>query len=421
MYALDAPRPMWRADPVGTVDSVDEGLPLPLTQRLSPRLWIGLDVVVAAILATGSFAAAAVGDHPGPRGAAWDAARALAILAACVPLPFRRRYPIQVLAIVTLAVVVLLRVGSHGPIIGVVVFAIYSVAAVSPRRTSLRAAGIVIAAILVGELLFAGGPAWGGMVSTPPVVLVGWLAGENTRTRRAYLDGVAERAAEQERERDERIRRAAVDERLRIARELHDVVAHTMSVIAVRSGVARMVMDTQPDEARQALAIIETTTRRALQEMRLIVGVLRQGEQGAGELQPAPGLGDLSGLLAEIGEAGVPVELHVEGERRPLPPGVDVSAYRIVQEALTNVVRHAGAAKVDVAIRYRADELEIEINDDGGGRYRDPAMASAGGTQGHGLVGMRERVALFGGRLAAGPMGGGFRVVARFPTEDAVR
>jgi signal transduction histidine kinase len=401
---------------------VDEALPVPLTQRLSSRHWAALDIFVAVILANASIVGTAVGDdRGGPHGAVFNTVRYAAIIATCLPLPFRRKFPTAVLAIVTPAAVVTLALGVRGPTILVVVLAIYSVAATSPRRTSLTAAGAVIAAILFGELVAIGGPDWGGMVSTPPIVLVGWLAGENTRTRRAYLEGVADRAAEQERERDERVRRAAVDERLRIARELHDVVAHAMSVIAIRSGVARMVIDTQPDEAREALAIIETTTRRALKEMRLIVGVLRQGESANGELEPAPGLGDISTLLTEVGLAGVPVDLHVDGEQRPLPPGVDVSAYRIVQEALTNVVRHAGKAKVDLAIRYLADELEIEVTDDGGGRYPEPRPTSDGDARGHGLVGMRERVALFGGRLSAGPQAGGFRVVAHFPTDERVR
>jgi signal transduction histidine kinase len=230
---------------------------------------------------------------------------------------------------------------------------------------------------------------------------------------------VAERAAEREREREERIGRAATDERVRIARELHDVVAHAVSVIAVRSGVARMVLDTQPEEAREALGIIESTSRQALQEMRLLVGVLRQEREPAAELGPAPGLRDLSGLVQQIGEAGVGVDVHIEGEPHPLPAGIDVSAYRIVQEALTNVVRHAGPATAKLWIRYRHQEIEIEILDDGGRRQSDrPAPYLTAEGRGHGLVGMRERAALYGGEFIAGPAGDGFRVVARLPTDE---
>jgi signal transduction histidine kinase len=408
--------------PVGTVGEVDEALPLPLTQRLKPRHWVAIDVALAAFFAAGLVGGTAIEHHHvGPGGTGWDVVRYAAIAAACLPLPFRRRRSGRVLAVISAAAVVLVALGARGPNMAALVLAVYSFTAASPRRRSLTAAAGVIAAVLLGALVADGGPGWGNMISAPPLILVGWLAGENTRTRRAYIQDVAERAAERERQREDRSRRAAADERLRIARELHDVVAHAMSVVAVRSGVARMVIDSQPDEAREALAIIETTSRRALQEMRLLVGVLRQGEDAEAELVPAPGLADLPELLTQIGQAGVPVKLHVDGERRLLPPGVDLSAYRIVQEALTNVVRHVGPARANLSIRYRPDELEIEVADDGGRRYPSSAPLLAEPGQGHGLVGMRERVALFGGQLTAGPSNGGFLVVAHFPTDEARR
>jgi signal transduction histidine kinase len=208
---------------------------------------------------------------------------------------------------------------------------------------------------------------------------------------------------------------------MRIARELHDVVAHAMSIIAVRSGVARMALDTRPEEAREALGIIEDTSRQALQGLRLLVGVLRRFEpEGApAELQPAPGLTDLPELVTQITQGGVTVDVQVEGDPRRLLPGVDLCAYRIIPEVLTNVVRHAGPAAATLTLRYLRDEVVVEVTDDGllRGRALSPAPASDGG--GHGLVGMSERVAVYGGQLVAGPTPCGFRILARIPTDEA--
>jgi signal transduction histidine kinase len=250
------------------------------------------------------------------------------------------------------------------------------------------------------------------------VAVVGWLAAENVRARRNYEQGVAERAAERERE---QARRARAEERIRIARELHDVVAHAMSVITVRSGVARMVLDVRPEEAREALGIIEGTSRQALREMRLIVGVLRDADADdlEADLGPAPGLASLPGLVSQINQAGVPVGVHVEGEPRPLSPGVDLSAYRIAQEALTNVVRHAAPAAAELTLRYQPDEVVIEVTDNGRAGLNPASPARAGDGAGHGIAGMRERVAVYGGKLVAEPTAAGFRVLARIPTGQA--
>jgi signal transduction histidine kinase len=254
------------------------------------------------------------------------------------------------------------------------------------------------------------------------VVLLGWLAGENTRAGRIYAAQQAERAAEKaaaaEAERAEQVQRALADERAQIARELHDIVAHAMSVIAVRSGVARMVIDTDPQQAREALAIIETTTRRSLHEMRLLVSMLRDAEDHRAELSPVPGLGDLDRLVADTAAAGVTVEVTIDGTGHGLSQAADLSAYRIVQEALTNVVRHAGPTRARVQISYRPGELGIEVTDDGPGGQAPPPVSSRTGS-GHGLIGMRERAALFGGQLSAGPHAGGFRVTASLPTTDS--
>jgi len=223
-----------------------------------------------------------------------------------------------------------------------------------------------------------------------------------------------ERTAELEQAREELARRAVVEERLRLARELHDVVAHAMSVIAVQSGVGAHVAKTQPEEAAKALAAIEATSRAALTELRRLLGVLRQDSEPQASLTPVPGLANLDSVLTEVGKAGLAVRVRVEGTPSSLPAGVDLSAYRIVQEALTNVVKHAGPAHAQVVVGYRDQEVTVEVIDDGRGAAT-PVGDGRMGT-GHGLIGMRERVAAFGGELEVGPRpGGGFRVAARLP------
>jgi signal transduction histidine kinase len=189
-----------------------------------------------------------------------------------------------------------------------------------------------------------------------------------------------------------------------------------MSVIAVRSGVARMVIDSDPAQAREALTIIETTTRRSLHEMRLLVGVLRNPDDHHAELSPVPGLSDLDRLIADTTVAGVAVDVDIDGDVRPLPPAVGLSAYRIVQEALTKGVRHAGPTRARVRISYRPGEVGIEVADDGPSGQLPRPIARAG--SGHGLIGMRERAVLFGGELQAAPDAAGFRVTASLPTAE---
>jgi signal transduction histidine kinase len=192
------------------------------------------------------------------------------------------------------------------------------------------------------------------------------------------------------------------------------VVAHSISVIAVQSGVGAHVAHAQPEEAAKALAAIEATSRAALTELRRLLGVLRQEGEPQGSLVPVPGLGDLDALLAEVARAGLAVRLRVEGTPSPLPAGVDLSAYRIVQEALTNVVKHAGPARAQVTIGYHDQDVTVEVTDDGRGVVAPTGDGRA--AVGHGLIGMRERVAVFGGDLEVGPRpGGGFRVAVRLP------
>jgi signal transduction histidine kinase len=407
--------------------TLDSDLGLPLAHRLAHRLavhrftaaqLVAIDLVtVLGVLAVFEF----LMSPPPPRltGAGWDTAGwAVYLVAAAVTL-LRRRLPRTVLATVLLAAVLALLARRQGPTAFYAVLALYSAVAVSTRRAALVtvtvAAGAVLAAVIAGGGDQVVPAAIGGVA----LMLLAWLAGENTRDSRAYAGQQAERAAERmaaaEAQRAGQVRRALADERAEIARELHDIVAHAMSVIAVRSGVARMVIDTQPEQAREALAIIETTTRQSLQEMRLLVGVLRGTREHPAELSPVPGLDGLDRLIAGTAAAGVAVDLTVDGPARALPPAADLSAYRIVQEALTNVVRHAGPARARVQISYRPDEVVIEVTDDGPSGQR-PAPASRSG-RGHGLIGMRERAALFGGELVAGPRAGGFGVRASLRTD----
>jgi signal transduction histidine kinase len=218
-----------------------------------------------------------------------------------------------------------------------------------------------------------------------------------------------ERRAElAERERDLVAREAVVEERARIARELHDAIAHNVSMMVVQAGAERRVIDETNGSTREVLETIEHIGRGALTEMRRLVGMLRSDT--ADPLEPQPGLGDLPTLVARVSDAGLPVELHLEGERRQLPVGIELSAYRIVQEALTNALKHAGDATANVHVRYGRDSLELEISD-GGGKARESVVSG-----GHGLAGMRERVALYGGVLQAEPRpSGGFMVRVLLP------
>jgi signal transduction histidine kinase len=254
--------------------------------------------------------------------------------------------------------------------------------------------------LLVSTIMFAG-PS-----------LIAWVLGDSMRYRRAYYAGLEDRAARLEAERDAQAQIAAAAERARIARELHDVVAHNVSVMVVQADGASYTIDTDPDRAREALGAIAGTGRQALAEMRRLLGVLRQEKDGTDPGRaPLPGIGQLGELLEHTRAAGLAVGLTVEGVPRPLPDGAALAAYRIVQESLTNTRKHAGPmATAQVTLRYLEDALVLRITDDGPG----PVSASDGG--GHGLTGMRERVAIYGGWVQAGPKaGGGFQVTARLP------
>jgi signal transduction histidine kinase len=330
-----------------------------------------------------------------------------------LPLAARRRFPGAVLGITVASGLAVAALGLPPVVLGLAILvAVYSVAAYGDRWTSL-------AGLAAAELGSAAIQLTPGRVQTPTVtsngVVIGaaWLLGHFVGIRRAYTARL-ERTAALERARAESARRAVIEERLRLARELHDVVAHSISVIAVQSGVGAHVANTQPEEAAKALAAIEATSRAALTELRRLLGVLREEGEPQGSLAPVPGLADLDALVAEVAKVGVGVRVRVEGTPSQLPVGVDLSAYRIVQEALTNVVKHAGTARAQVTIGYRDHEVMVEVSDDGQGVI--PPTDNGQARVGHGLIGMRERVAAFGGDLEVGPRpGGGFPVAARLP------
>jgi signal transduction histidine kinase len=341
-----------------------------------------------------------------------------------MPLTWRRRYPRAVLALVTASALVLLVAGFRPTAADLaLVVAVYSVAGHSSRRSAM-VAGLLFLVALAGVLAV-----WGikyPQDTTQPQQYVvnfatfafAWFLGVLQRNRRehtAKLEALNRQLAE---ERESRARWAVSEERSRIARELHDVIAHAVSVMVVQAGAARRIVDGRPEQARDAMTSIESTGRQALVEMRRLVGVPRNGDEPT-TLDPQPRLTDVAALVEQAREAGLEVNLDVKGEPRALPAGVDLSAYRIVQEALTNVRKHAGPASAEVRVHYGTMSLQIEVVDDG---RSAAAHAGSNGDRGHGLIGMRERVALYGGRLEVGPRAeGGYRVLAQLPLEAAAR
>jgi signal transduction histidine kinase len=250
----------------------------------------------------------------------------------------------------------------------------------------------------------------GDLIFVPSLFAIGWLAGFALHGRAEQAEAAERRAVEAERERETAARLAVAEERARIARELHDIVAHAVSVMVLQVGAVRHKLSDTLAEDADALRGVEQAGRTALAEMRRLLAAMRRDEDEV-ELAPQPGLDGLDSLLEEIGRAGLPVRLHVDGEPFPLPRAIDLSAYRIVQEGLTNALKHARAGNADVTVRYRVDELQIEVHDDGEG-------ASASNGLGHGLIGIRERVKIYRGEMTAGTAtGGGFTLSTRLPLD----
>jgi signal transduction histidine kinase len=343
-------------------------------------------------------------------------ANAVLFLLMIVPLGWRRRAPLSVLAIVMGSTVVgfyaLYDLASqvHPDPFLPFLLAIYSVAAHADRRRAIIGGLMAAAAILAidAPAMLAG--------AIPPNDVYGWFLyalawtlGRMLRRRQELAAALQDRAALLERDQEAKARSAVVDERARIARELHDVIAHSLSVIVVQAAAERRILGQDHATTKEVLGSIEHTGRQALVELRRLLGVIRKTDDRPA-LQPQPTLAHLDELLAQVRDAGLAVQLQTKGEPVPLPPGVDLSAYRIVQEALTNVLKHAHASHAEVLVCYHPGELELEISDDGQGL--------TDGLGGHGLVGMRERVALYGGALEAGQRdGGGYRLHARLRFE----
>jgi len=360
--------------------------------RRHPRL-----VDAGVVLVVGVATAGVASRHPHP-----VAGGILAALAALVLWQRRRRPLLVVGATAVLSVAVTALTSWLLPLaLGVALYTLASTLGAAARRPAAVAVGAVLVALLATSGL-------GDALFHTLFLVAAWFLGDSIGSRRAYVREIEEKAERLERERETEARRAAAEEQARIARELHDVVAHALSVIVVQAGAADDVFDSDPSRTREAVRAIDASARAALRDLRRVLGVL----QIETEYEPQPGLDQLDRLVERVRATGIAVALEVDGAPRVLPAPVELSAYRIVQEALTNTLKHAGARRVDVRVAY-GDELRLEIADDGHGQAN-------GGGSGSGLIGMRERVAMLGGTVTAGSApGGGYRVAASIPLDGA--
>ena len=381
--------------------------------RLARRYW--LDALV--LLGLGFALAGAVigqGKTDGPTGPLWF--DLLAILAILTPLFARRRFPFGAPAAVGVAVVLTSFVDERLVPFDFIIFlascaAVFLIGLIRERAQAV--AGLVLAWGVVAVVAYRD-PLGNldGFIAPSVIFGIIWTIAFALGRKFEEADEARERAARAEREREERARSAVTEERARIARELHDVVGHSVSVMTVQASAVRRLLRPEQQREREALLIVEQTGREALAEMRRMVGVLRRPEE-APALAPQPSLEHLGKLVEQAREAGLPVDLRVEGEPLPIPAGVDLTAYRLVQEGLTNALKHARAERAQVLVRYTDGDIEVTVSDDGRG-------ARSGDGGGHGLVGMRERVAVYGGELEAGPRPeGGYRLRAKLPLAPA--
>ena len=327
------------------------------------------------------------------------------VVAAALALAVRRRWPLVTLAAVTSATTAYLVLGyPYGPILFSFFVAVYTVAAYRPLRTAAIACGVALVVLLVHVFVGVRSPGLLGLMPAAAWMVVPFAVGTTVRLGR-------ESAA---RSRVDEARRLADAERLRVAREVHDVVGHGLAAIHMQAEIALHLLAKKPEQAEAALTAISRTSKEALDELRVTLTVVRRDE-AAEERAPTPGLAQLPQLRERLAGAGVPVTVEITGEVRTLPIAVDLAAYRVVQESLTNVLRHAGPATATVRLRYAPSEVAVEITDTGRGPVTGPGPAG-----GYGLAGMRERVTALGGSFAAGPhSGGGFRVYAALPVEEA--
>jgi signal transduction histidine kinase len=378
---------------------------LPLARRywFDALILVGVGVGLTEVVLTQD-------DMDGPQGPLWF--DILAILAITLPLLFRRRFPfgapVAVGSALALSSFVDGRLVPNGLItvlFGITAFVLMGMLRDRNQALAGLAFGIGVVAIVAHNDPRAG---VGNFVFVSIVFSIAWLIGLLVSRTFHEAERARERAARAERAREERARLAVSDERARIARELHDVVGHSVSVMTVQASAARRLLRPQQEKEREALLVVEKTGREAMAEMRRMVGVLRRPEE-APALAPQPSLEQIETLVEHTREAGLPVDLRIEGKPVQLPPGVDLTAYRLVQEALTNTMKHARASSAEVVVRYGDGDVELTISDDGVG-------GADGDSGGHGLVGMRERVSVYGGELEAGPRAdGGFRLRARLP------
>ena len=373
----------------------------------------GFDALVVLVAVEGTLELALRRDSAdAPDTSLWFALPATA----CITLPLlaRRRFPFAAPASVWLLAATLSFVDGRlvpftasATVAGMI--AAYLIGNRTDHVQAWMGLGLVVgaAAIVIAN---QPGHSAAALVFTPLLFALGWLAGFALRERADEAEAAELRAIQAERERDAAARLAAAEERARIARELHDIVAHAVSVMVLQVGAVRHKLPDERGEDRDALRGVEQAGRTALTEMRRLLAAMRNGDEA--ELTPQPGLDGLEALVDEVGRAGLPVRLHVDGEPFPLTRAIDLSAYRIVQEGLTNSLKHARASHADVTVRYAERGLELEVRDDGVG-------ALTGGGRGHGLVGVRERVKIYGGEMTAGAApGGGFVLSARLPLED---
>jgi signal transduction histidine kinase len=411
-------RPRYREAMPGTVGTWSRAFS-ERVRRANP--WVVDGVIAALFVVVGLLTTQGRGTVPRADYRATDAFSVLLVLATSVPFVARRKAPFAVLLVASAAVSLLVALGYNaGATPSFLLLAAVTVGASCSLRTTVVAA-IAVAVALISLVAVAPGFDGGNFVTQSALFATMFMFGVTLRTRKARVAALEERADAVEREKEEEARRAIADERLHIARELHDVVAHSMGVIAVQASVGEHVIDTSPEQAKDALHAISDVSRSTLTEIRRMLGVLRESDRDVPDgavYTPAPGLDELDRLARELHGAGVPVDVSYEGARVVLPRGVDLTAYRIVQEALTNVLKHAGDARVSVLVKYEPGALGLEIVDDGRGVN---GRSESTGRGGHGLLGMRERVAVYGGSLEAGPRrGGGFRVAVRLPYEETM-
>ncbi len=384
----------------------------PLTDRLTSRQWLVIDCVVAGLAA--GILWVSVGLH-GFRYHAPPPGPAVFAVLATAPVAVRRIWPVPVFAVVLVASSVVIAFGRATAVMDVTLcMAVYLVTVRRRRQAALAILVLTEVSLGAGLLFYAASDRM--LVDKVHSLLAAgaiWFVADSVRERRRYLAGLAEQAAQRQQAEADRNRQAVREERVRIARELHDVVAHSLGVVTVQAGVGRRIGAADPEEALRALRAVEVTGRSALEELRRILGLLRDDETATPTLAPAPGIRDLAELAEVVRAAGTPVSLTVTGEVAALPAAAALTVYRIIQEALTNVVKHAGGAAASVRVAAGPDGVRIAVTDDGPGRGAGVDLAGR-----HGIVGMRERAAVFGGTLDAGPLArGGFQVTAFLPVQ----